>query len=51
MVDAGEVDDLKGEQLKAEVVCLAKANAELDMPKGHKFLPWHDPIEQCLAGA
>ena len=20
------------------------------MPEGHDLLPWHDPVEQCLAG-
>jgi hypothetical protein len=39
MVDIGEVDDLEGEQLLAEVVQLAKGDVEPDAPKGHGFLP------------
>ena len=39
MVDAREVDNLEGEQLLREVVWLAKGNIELDVPKGHGFLP------------
>ena len=39
MVDAGEVDHLKGERFLAEVVWLAEGDVELDVPKGHGFLP------------
>ena len=49
MVDAEEVNHLEGEWLLAEVVRLAEGDIESNVPKGHGFLPWHDPIEQCLA--
>jgi hypothetical protein len=50
VVDAGEVNHLKGEWLLAEVVRLAKGDVEPDAPEGHDFLPRHDPIERRLAG-
>jgi hypothetical protein len=30
---------------------LAEGDVEPDAPKGHDFLPWHDTVEWCLAGA
>jgi hypothetical protein len=51
VVDTREVDDLEGEGLLAEVVQLAKGDVELDAPEGHGFLPRHNPVERCLAGA
>ena len=45
MVDAGEVDDHKGEWLLAEIIWLAEGDIELDASKGYGFLPGHDPIE------
>ena len=49
MVDAGEVNHLKGEWLLAEVVWLAEGDIEPDAPKGRGFLPRHDPVEWRLA--
>ena len=51
MVDAGEVDDLEGERLLAEVVGLAEGDIEPDAPEGHGFLPRHNLVERRLAGA
>ena len=51
MVDAEEVNHLTGELLLADIVWLAKGDAEPDTPEGHYFVPQDDPIEQCLAGA
>ena len=51
VVDAGEVNDLKGEWLLVEIVWLAKGDIEPDASKGYDFLPRHDPVEWRLAGA
>ena len=51
MVDAREFNHLKGEWILAKVVQLAEGEVEPDAPKGHNFLPWHDPIERRLARA
>jgi hypothetical protein len=39
MVDAGEVNDLEGEWLLAEVVQPAEGDVEPDAPEEHGFLP------------
>jgi hypothetical protein len=39
MVDAGEVNHLKGEWLLVEVVQLAEGDIETDASEGHDFLP------------
>ena len=51
MVDAREVNHLKGEWLLTKVVWLAEGDVEPDAPEGHGFLPRHDPVEWRLAGA
>ena len=45
IVNAGEVDHLEGEWLIAEVVRLAKGDAEPNASEGHCFLPRDDPVE------
>jgi hypothetical protein len=39
MADTGEVDNLKGEWLLAEVVRLAEGDVEPDVPDRYSFLP------------
>jgi hypothetical protein len=51
VVDTREVDNLKGKWLLADVVRLAKGDVESDAPEGHDFIPRHNPVEWCLAGA
>jgi hypothetical protein len=51
VVDTREVDNLKGKWLLADVVRLAEGDVEPDAPEGHDFLPWHNPVEWCLARA
>jgi hypothetical protein len=51
VVDAEEVNHLKGEWFLVKVVWLAEGDVELDAPEGHGFLPRHDPVERCLAEA
>jgi hypothetical protein len=50
VVDTREVNHLKDELLLAEVVWLAEGDVEPYAPKVHILLPWHDPVEWCLAG-
>jgi hypothetical protein len=50
MVDAREVDHLKGEWLLVEVVQLAEGDVELDLPKGDGLLRRHNSKEQHVVG-
>jgi hypothetical protein len=49
ILDTRKVDDLEGEWFLAEVVRLAEGDVEPDVPEGYSFLPWHNPVERCLA--